>query len=173
MLKKITASKTLVAAENYTANDVLTNSASYPGTAAALVWTFDRPALSDGKGGMIIDAHVSFSKTGGITAITPRLALLLFTSLPTSQLYDNYANTGCIAADVSNYVGVILFNSLGNVGGSPETTASPSTFGNLPRSFVCAGDANVLYGILVILDAETNETAGTVTTIDLYIDQDR
>ncbi len=53
MLKKITAQKTLIAAGDYAANDVMSDRAAYPGTAAALVWTFSKPALSDGKGGTI------------------------------------------------------------------------------------------------------------------------
>ncbi len=167
MLKKVPASKTLVAAGDYAANDVLSDKAAYPGTAAALVFTFSGCAISDGRGGRIRTVQITLSKSGGITAITPILALLLYSSLPTSELYDNYPNTGCIAGDKGNYVGSIIFGALSNVGGSPETTYAAE-----PISFVCATNDKALYGILVTTEAITDETAGTVVTIDLYIEQD-
>lgn len=168
MLRKVSASKTILATGDYVYNDVMSEGSNQVGTA----WTFSNPALSDGKGGWITGAHITFSKTGGITALATRLCLLLYKAMPTSQLYDNYPNTGCIAADVNNYIGRINFPALSEAGGSPDAIAGPSTYGNLPLPFVCATNDNAIYGILVTLAAETGETASTVATIDLYIEQD-
>jgi hypothetical protein len=155
-----TSSKTLVADGNYAANDVLSESKT-EGT----FWTFTNVARAVSTGGYITKAHILLSKSGGITAITPRLTLLLFSAAPTSELSDNEANTGVIHADVANYLGKIEFEALASIGGSCESLASP----NLP--FICSATVTSIYGILVTQDAITDETASTVATIALLVDQ--
>lgn len=165
-LKEISASKTLVAAGNYAANDVLSESAT-EGTA----WTFSNVANENGRGGLIVQATLILSKNGGITAITPRCSLFLFKALPTSNLNDNEANTALLDADKANYIGRIDFDALNQFGGSPTTRATVSTSGGLPIGFVCLTASKTIYGILVLQDAVTDETASTIATINLLVEQ--
>jgi hypothetical protein len=167
-LKMVTASKTIPAAGNYTANDVVSENATI-GTA----WRFVDVSKRDGRGFRIINAHMTWSKSGGITAIIPRTTLFLFKQLPTSELRDNEANTAPIYADIlsASYIKAIDFPALRSLGGSPSTLATPSTSGNLPLDIILPAGMTDIYGILVITDAETNETASTLVTIELLIEQ--
>ncbi|MFA5377195.1 MAG: hypothetical protein WC455_15705 [Dehalococcoidia bacterium] len=166
VLAKVSASKTLVADGNYGANDVLSESKT-EGTA----FTFSGVASVKGGGGYITGAKLTLSKSGGITAITPRFQLQLYNAAPTCTLNDNEANTGVLAADVSKHIGDIELGNVSQIGGSPVAEVSSSTNGRLPKPFVCTTESTDIYGVLVILDAETNETAATIATIVLYIEQ--
>uniref|UniRef100_A0A6M3J4Z2 Uncharacterized protein n=1 Tax=viral metagenome TaxID=1070528 RepID=A0A6M3J4Z2_9ZZZZ len=166
-LKKVSVSKTLIADADYAANDVLSENKT-TGTS----WTFSGIANSNGRGGYIVKAHIIFSKSGGITAITPRCCLFLFSATPTSVLNDNAANTGVLDADKANYIGRIEFPALTSYGGTPTAVVTPSTVGNLPLAFQCATAATQIYGILITLDAITAETASTIVTINLIAEQD-
>jgi hypothetical protein len=160
--KVIRVTKALAAAGNYSAEDVLSESASV-GTA----WKF-RNALDPYKDkGVIVKAIALCSTTG----LVPRLRVYLFSATPTSMLNDNEGNTTLITADLPNYLGWIDFPGLTDLGGYSETIATPNTSGNLPFSFVLAGKPKDLYGLVVTRDAETNEAAGMTLTIELEIEQ--
>ena len=165
-LKVIKDSKTLAAAGNYTANDVLSENAT-----VGTPWRFKNISKNDGRGFRINTAHQIWSKSGGITAITPRTTLFLFSQLPTSELRDNEANTAVLYADKGNYLRRIDFPALSNLGGSPETICTPSTYGGLPLDITLAAGLTDIYGILVIVDAETNEATSTVVDITLAVEQ--
>ena len=162
-IKTITVQKTLPAAGDYSANDVMSESATV-GTA----WKF-ADIVNSGGCGEIIGAQLILSKSGGITAITPQCTLFLFSAPPTSQLNDNLANTAPLDADVASYLGKIEFNPLSNNGGSPDVVATPSTAGALPLPFCADPKYKDIWGILVIATAEANETAATVATIKLKV----
>ncbi len=165
-LVKVTAQLTLAAAGNYEANDVLSNS-----TSVGVPFVFKDVAKVAGGGGYIVRAKLTLSKAGGITAITPQCTLQLYTKTPTCNLNDAAINTGVLAADVPFHIGDIEFPALANIGGSPSSERVPSTWGKLPKAFVCNAKLKSIYGVLVILAAETSETSATIATIDLYIEQ--
>ncbi len=154
----VSVTKAVAAAGNYTAEDVISESAS-----AGTPWQFDDLISHDGGNGYITRAHVIIETTSQVQA----LALYLFTATPTSELDDNKANTALVHADLANYVGRIDFPILSENGGDSESVATPSTAGNLPLPFKCAENSRTLYGILVTVDAFTNETATDDYTVRL------
>lgn len=157
LIKTVSVTKALAAAANYAAEDVLSESAS-----AGTVWTFNML----GGSGYITKAQAICETT----ALTPRLTLFLFKTLPTSELNDNVANTALLHADLAKYIGKIDFPALEDIGGDSEAVATPNTNGNLPLAFDCASVTDTLYGILVTRDAITGETATDDMTIILTVD---
>lgn len=162
--RSVSVLRTLAAAGNYDAEDVLSDSAAN-GAGTAITFT----GLAKSKGG---SGHV----TGGsilcsTTALTPKLTLFLFSDTPTCELDDNAANTAVLAADQANYVGQIDFKAMSDLGtGLSGTIATMSTAGNLPLSFTCKSDSNALYGVLVTRDAITDEAANMTVNIRLTAD---
>ena len=158
----VSVTKALVAAGDYAAEDVLSESAT-----AGTVWTFSAIARSNGMGGYITKLHAICKTTG----LTPRLTLFLFKAAPTSNLNDNVANTALLHADLANYIGKVDLPSMEDLGGDSEAVATPSTVGNLPLAFTCAAGADDLFGILVTRDAITGEVAGDDMVIRLSVEQ--
>ena len=151
--------RTIAAAGDYAAEDVLSDSAS-AGTAMG----FTGIGKNKGAGGKITQGIVLCS----VTALTPRLTLFLFRNTPTCNLNDNVANTAVLAADQSECVGWIDFPALEDLGtGMSSAVATPNTFGNLPLSFNCDADDDTLYGVLVTRDAITGEVASMTIRITL------
>lgn len=100
-------------------------------------------------------------------AVIATSELLLFSAVPTaSEMDDNDAFAGVGAADLPNYLGSISFGALVDVGtgGYIAATAPTPAAPLIARS----SDRN-LYGILVLRDAETNETAGMEMIVTLYV----
>lgn len=157
MIKEVSVTKALAAAGNYAAEDVLSESAT-----AGTAWIF----RGTGGSGYITKAQAICETTG----LTPRLILYLFNVLPTSNLYDNVANTALLHADLAKYIGKIDFPALEDLGGDSEALASPSTYGNLPIAFCTKDVAQTLYGILVTRDAITGESAGDDMTVILTVE---
>ena len=155
----VSVTKALAAAENYAANDVLSEHVS-----TGTVWLFENVLPNNGDRGYLVKAHIS-SETA---VLVVSLTLFLFNASPTSAVNDNVANTALLHADLSQYQGRIDFPALSNTGaGDAEAMATPSTSGNLPMPVECASDANDLIGILVTNDAFTNEVATDDMTITL------
>ncbi len=155
----VSVKRTLAAAEDYDAEDVVSDS-----TSAGTAITFDGIATKLGGAGYITNASILCSTTG----ITWRLRLYLFRVTPTSgEPDDNKANTSVHTTDRPNYVGYIDFGAMSDLGGNSETQVSPSTVGELVRGFNCASADDALYGILVTLDAETEEAAGMTIVVSL------
>jgi len=164
VLKQVSVTKVLSAATAYHAGDVLSESATNNvGTA----WTFSGIARADAAYGYITKAHV-ISET---TAIVPRLVLYLFNATPTCELDDHAANTALLHADLAKYIGRIDFPAMSENGtGDAEAIATPSTYGNLPLAFQCAAAADDIIGVLVTMDAFTQD-AGDDMTIVLTVEQ--
>ncbi len=161
-LKSVSVTKALAAATAYDANDVISESAS-----AGTDWDFSEVARRNGGGGYIVAAHVISESE----SVTPRLTLFLFNAAPTAALNDHAANTNPDAADLAKYVGKIDFPALESLGTTDSVaTVTPNTAGNLPLAFVCASNADDLFGVLVTRDAFT-QTAGDDMTIKLIIEQ--
>ncbi len=168
-LVQVTAEKTIAAAGDYAANDVVSESA-----AAGTCWTFSGMARANGMGGTIRRAKIMFSKAAGMgLSLAARCRLKLYNAVPTCNLNDNVANTGVLHADKDKYIGYLDWPALSvvNDGGSPEASLVPGQ-SNLPLDYKCAAGDTALYGVLTFLDAEANETASMVCTIDLIPEQE-
>ena len=162
-LKQVSVTKALIAASAYSAEDVVSESAT---NTVGTSWTFSAITRGNNLGGYIVKAQV-ISET---TNITPRLTLYLFNVVPTSELDDNAANTALLHADLAKYVGKIDFPAMEDLGGDSSALATPSTYGNLPLAFKCTTNADDLFGILVTRDAFT-QTAGDDMTVILTCEQ--
>ena len=161
-LVNVSVTKSLAAAGDYAAGDVLSEHAT-SGTA----WTFSGVVKQNGCSGEITKAQAICETTG----LTPRLTLYLFMATPTSQVNDNVANTALLHADLANYIGKIDFPAMEDLGGDSEAIVTPSTYGNLPLTFTCASGANDLFGVLITRDVITSESAGDDMVINLTIEQ--
>ena len=162
-LKKAIVTKALAAASAYSAEDVLSESAT---NGAGTCWTFPDIARSNGTSGYVVRAQV-ISETKDIT---PRLTLFLFNAIPTCELDDNAANTALLHADLDKYVGRVDFPAMEDLGGDSMAICTPSTSGNLPIAFACSNASDDLFGVLVTRDAFT-QTAGDDMTVCLQIEQ--
>ena len=152
--KTVSVTKAVAAAGNYSAEDVISESATVGTT-----WIFRGLPGS----GYIVKAQVICETTGQVQ----RCTLYLFDALPTSQLSDNLGNTAPIHADMAHYLGRIDFPAMEDLGGDSEAVATPSTVGNLTLAYEVSGQDRALYGILVTRDAFTNETATDDYTVVL------
>jgi hypothetical protein len=154
-------SSTVAAAGNYDAEDVVSNSAT---ESAALSWAFPIAPYPNGQAA-IVKAQLIFH----VTAQTPRCTLYLYSAEPACTHADNAANTGPTTGDIPIYIGRIDFPGLEDLGGMSESIATPSTYGNLPLEFTASDPNCKIYGILVLRDAFTNETAAQYVTIKLTV----
>ena len=166
-LKRVSVTKAIVTGGAYSAKDVISEVTT---NALSTAFVFSAIASSNGRGGYITKARV-ISET---TALTPRMVLFLYNAVPTCELDDNAANTAPKHADLANEIGFILFPAMDAASwtttGDSEAIATPSTYGNLPLAFICAADADDLWGVLVTLDAFT-QVAGDDMTVELTVEQ--
>lgn len=162
-LVEVVDRKTVLASGAYTAEDVVSESTSAP---LALPWVFKDCAKAVGGGGRIIDALILAETTN----IASQFSLFLHKDVPTCNLFDAAINTAFIIGDIDIAVGRIHFPAADDVGGMSETVATPSTVGNLPKTFVCKHDSRDLYGVLVIRNA-VDLADLTRLTIKLWIEQ--
>jgi hypothetical protein len=157
LAKTVRVTKAVAAAGNYTAEDVISNSAT-----AGVAWEFKNV----GGSGYITKAQVQCETTAQVQ----RLTLYLFKATPTSALNDNVANTALLHADLDNYIGRIDFPAMEDLGGDSETLATPSTYGNLPLMFESEPSTGSIYGILVTRDSFTNENGTDDYSIALTVE---
>ncbi len=160
----VTATKTIVAAGDYAAEDVISDSAS-----AGTVWTFEKVAAVPGGSGTINKALILCQTTDQ----AHRTRLYLFNnSTLTGIKNDNVLSTTPVYSEASKCIGWIDYNGFEDKGGCSQTLSTPSTSGNLPLSFKCEVNNRDIYGILITLDAFTNETGTAGYFIALEIIQD-
>ena len=93
-LTTVSVTKALVAAGDYAAEDVLSESAS-----AGTPWVFNGIVPANGKTSYIVKAQAILETT----ALALKLTLFLFKATPTSNLNDNVANTALLHADLARY----------------------------------------------------------------------
>jgi hypothetical protein len=154
--KTIRVTKAVAAAGNYSAEDVISGSAS-----VGAAWEF--PGMPGS--GLITKAQLICETTGQVQGCT----LFLFKATPTCELRDNVASTCMLHADLASYLGKINFDAMTDLGGDSEAIATPGTAGNLPLEFE-SDELGKLYGVLVTRDAFTNEAAGDDYTITLTVE---
>lgn len=161
--REVTDTQAVAAAENYTANDVLSSNAT-----TGVVWNFADVVSENAGRGYITKAQITVETTGQ----AHRLTLLLFSESPSSELDDNKANTGPADADRGFYLGKIDLPALESLGtGNSDTVATPSSpTSGIPFAFECATADTDLYGILVTRDDFTNETATDDYVITLTVE---
>lgn len=129
----------------YDAEDVVSES-----TTAGKAWHFANVARVEGGGGYLMDSVLLAQTTG----IAGWFSLYLFTRKPTCALNDDAANTAVLAADRKYFVARIDYPACSDLGtGAPDTSATPSTIGGLPKSFVCEKGSRDLWGVMVIRNA--------------------
>lgn len=154
----ITASKTIAAAGNYTAGDIVSDSAT-----AGTAWEFTHIRLYEGRNGIITGGVITCDED----SVTARYRLWLFTMTPsTSQLDDNVAKA-TTAADLKNCIGYVDFEAMTDQG-----TGSFAK-GTAYLDFILAEGSLSLYGLLEDLSGEANETASMVIQISLGIEDVR
>lgn len=155
---EVTVTKAIAAAGNYSAEHVLSESAT-----VGTHWTFSGVLPDNGGRGYIVKASVVVETTAQVQ----RLTLFLFNASSASSNDDRTQNDAPLSGDSIKYQGRIDFSALDDLGGQSDTLATPSLSGNLPLAFECAAGENDLFGILVTRDAFTNEVAGDDYTIKL------
>ena len=161
---EVIGAKSLAAAGDYAAEDVMSETAT---ANAGTAYKFEDVVSTKGGHGTITKA-IALLET---TALTPRITLYLFREVPTSELDDNAANTAVLTADREKYVGRLDFPSMEDLGGNSEAIGTPSTDGNLPLEFDCLPLDRALYGIAVTRDAITGEAAGMELMFKLFVRQ--
>ena len=120
MLKTILVDKLLVAAGNYAAEDVMSDSTT---AANHEYWYFPNVVKNGGDFGKVVKVQVMWTTT----ALTPRITLYLFKEPPTMELRDNVANTSPGATDRYSYQGRIDCTALEDMGGMSETVINSNT----------------------------------------------
>ena len=163
-IKPYQITKSLAAAGNYAAEDVLSESAT-----AGTAWHFENIVSENGGTGKIhqVTAHCS------TTALTPRIVLYPFNISPVSgQFNDNVANTAVVDGDIRNVLcPPIDLPPMRDYGGDSESWATPSTSGNLPVVFQCLNSSKDIYIIAVTKDAITGEAVGMNLTLTFWIEE--
>jgi hypothetical protein len=159
IVRTVIVPKSLAAAGDYAAEDVLSESAT-----AGTAYIFSDLARDAFGSGMIEKASIFCS----VTALTPRITVYLFRELPTSNLNDNVANAAPSEADHMEWEGQLDFMALEDLGGGSATVITPNTAGGCPHPYRTGRD-NRLYGIAVLRDAVTGEAAGMRLAISLQV----
>jgi hypothetical protein len=158
--KTVSVTKTIAAAGNYTANDVLSNSAT---NGAGTDWDFLDCARS---GGLSFEIRgVRFYCSAGGVALTPRLHL--FTVAPTTSEMDDNAAFNLTTADRTGYKGYIdplaAFADMGDFAYAQND--------DLAKQITTENGDKGIYGILETKTDETGESANMTITVELEIIQ--
>ena len=151
--------KALVAAGDYAAEDVMSESAS-----VGLPWMFKNIFEDSGGSCFIVKATFTCETTG----ISFRPTLYLYNARPTSVLNDNVANTAVSVGDKGIYIGKIDFPSTEDLGGMSDSLATPGSCQSLPFE-ISLQNTSDLFGILVTRDIIANEAAGMIVEIKLWV----
>ncbi len=161
-LVEIGDEKTVISSGAYDAEDVTSES-----TSIGTPFIFKNAARVAGGGGRIIDAFV-LAET---TAIASWFSLFVHKSYPNCALNDDVANTAFLLRDRGNAVVQIDFPACSDLGtGMSASIVTPSTVGNLPKSFVCPKGSRDLYGVSVIRNA-VDLVDNTILRYVLWIEQ--
>jgi hypothetical protein len=156
----VTASFIAEAAGDYADNDVISDAVA---NGTGLPIEFEGVVQEAGGAGEIIGATLSMSEDG----ILATSELLLFAEAPTATEMDDNAAGGVVgAADEPFYLGSIEFPALVDVGAFSFVKATAPT---AAAPLLVHATATSIFGILVLRDAETNETAGMTVTVTLYL----
>lgn len=150
-----TASVAVAAAGDYAANDVVSNSAT---EATAVTWKFPGMAPGDNRPGAIYSASITCSEDD-VSGSRFRLFLFNEDAHPATVLADNAA-LAIGAEDRASFQCYIDFPAMIDVGSYSLSQSVGVQYGYKT--------SDKLYGILQILDAEADETAGMTITITLH-----
>jgi hypothetical protein len=160
-IRAVVGSFIAVAAGNYADNDVISNDAD-AGEGDPL--EFASVVRSAGGAAKVIGATLSMSEDG----ILATSELFLFSQAPTAtEMDDNAAFAGVGAADQPYYLGSIVFAALADAG---ELSFALPTVLTPAAPLLVHAVATSIFGILVLRDAEINETAGMTVIVTLYVE---
>lgn len=148
-------SRTVAAAGDYAANDVVSNSAT---EASATAWVFDGMSPGAGKAGCIFSATITCSEDD-VSGSRFRLFLLSEQPSPGTVLADNAA-LAMDAGDLNKVETYIDFPAMIDVGSFSMSQSVGVNYGYFT--------SDKLYGVLQILDAEADEAPGMTITIKLH-----
>lgn len=156
LVKRSRASRAVAAAGNYSAGDIISDSAT---NGAGTAWEFKEMAFASGRPGTIYGAAWTCDED----SVVFRLRLHLWTGSPSTatELDDNAAKT-MDNDDRSLYLGYIDFPAGVDLG---EFSAAQTECG---KGYWCGQGGTSLYGVLETLDDEANETAAMTIAIELY-----
>ena len=154
MFRTVFASKAVAAAGNYSAGDILSESAS---NGVGTAWEF-KNIVESGKSGRIVSGFLTCS--AGAVAVGYKLHL--FKDNPSSSELDDNAALNIAAADQASYIGLLIFEAAADRG---DVASARSIITSMPIGFICKN--NILYGILEDPTGETGEVAGMTVTIYL------
>jgi len=164
-LVEIADEKVLLADAAYVAGDVVSENVTI--AAGAKPFVFRNVVRKEGGSGIIHDALI-LAQT---TAVASVFSLFLHKATPTCELGDGVPNTAFLLADRHIAVVRIDFTACDDVGaGMSETTATPSTYGKLPKAFTCQTGSRDLHGVLAIHNA-VDLLDDTVLRIVLMVEQ--
>lgn len=152
---------TLAAAGDYGALDVLSQSAS---NGVGVAWVIPGAGRVNGGAGRIVGGVITTS----VAAFAAKFRMYVFDANPSASELDDNAALSIAAGDRSKLIGTLQWATDGtNVGGVSLNELTNT----LPLPFKCAAADTNLYGILVTVDAETNESAGMTVDVQLLIEQ--
>lgn len=170
-MAQTTVSKTAVAAGNYAAGDVVSESAT---NGVGTAWRFGGIESRAGQGSYITNANIVFSGAGA-DAVAAVYKLWLFSANPSTSELDDNAAKSFSAADMANFLGILTFQAAVDQGSVAvavlDLAKTQIPFMVVPvRAPQVAGSDGVpmsIWGVLEDTSGETNEAAGMVVTINL------
>jgi hypothetical protein len=152
---------TLAAAGDYAALDVLSQSAS---NGVGVAWVIPGAGRVNGGAGRIVGGVITTS----VAAFAAKFRMYVFDANPSASELDDNAALSIAAADRTKLIGTLQWATDGtNVGGVSLNELTNT----LALPFKCAAASTDLYGILVTVDAETNESAGMTVDVELLVEQ--
>lgn len=111
-MSQVKVSKTIAAAGDYAAGDIVSESAT---NGAGTAWRFGGIENRAGQGSHITRAFIVGSGTGA-DAVTAVYKLWLFNANPSTSELDDNAAKSFSAADMANFIGIITFKAMADQG---------------------------------------------------------
>lgn len=152
---------TLAAAGDYAALDVLSQNAT---NGAGVAWVIPGAARVNGGMGRITGGIITTS----VDAFAAKFRMYVFDANPSASELDDNSPLSIAAADRAKLIGTLQWATDGTDVGAISLNELTNT---LPLPFKCAAADTALYGILVTVDAETNESASMTVDVWLLIEQ--
>jgi hypothetical protein len=161
-LRAVSATFAAAAAGNYADNDVISNDA---GAGLGDPMEFRFAVGRTGGAAKLVSATLQCNED----SLLATSELFLFSQAPTTatEMDDNAAWGGVAAAELPYFLGSFTFAALADIGAG--SFATPATLTPAAPMLIRA-EATSIFGILVLRDAEINETAGMTVTVTLFVD---
>jgi hypothetical protein len=173
-MSRVTVTKTIAAAGDYTAGDVVSESAS---NGVGTAWRFGGIENRAGEGSHITRAFI----VGSEDSLTAVYKLWLFSANPSTSELDDNAAKNFSAADMANLIGIITFKAMADQGATsyaevdPDNTDMPFHVIPVMTDYIgVIGGSNLtgssIWGVLEDTSGETAETASMTLSITLVME---